>query len=165
MSIDDTNNSPAKVLAENRELLLGEVQKWITDIACRDMKDSPNLVVPTLLAGIMLRLGQLVNNQAVGANYYRITPIQLGNEGQKIIEKQQDGLVRTVLLVVDKGSGGQTPYIRVGTQKMNMVAGQQGSGGISLDAGRAHELGNVRPDTELWAASSVTIMAYTVEFA
>ena len=165
MALDDMNNSPAKVLVENRELALGDVQKWVTDLACRDMKDMPQMLVPTLLGLIALRLGQLVKAQTTGANYYRITPFQLGNEGQKIIETQPDGLVRTVLLYIDTGSGGPTPYIRVGTQKVNMSAGQKGSGGISVDAGRVHELGNVRADTELWAASSVTLTAYVIEFA
>ena len=155
---------PVKVLAENRELVLGDVLRWVEELAWRELQNSAQLV-PTLLGLIALRLGQLVNNQATGANYYRITPIQLGLEGKKIIETQTDGLVRTVLLYIDAGSGGPTPYIRVGTQKVNMAAGQQGSGGIQVAAGRAHELGNLRPEAELWAASSVTIQAFIIEFA
>lgn len=157
-------NSPAKVLAENREMTLGAVRKWVEDLACRDLTN-PAQLVPTLLGLIALRLGQLVNNQVTGANYYRITPIRLGNEGKVIVEKQPDGLVRTVILAIDAGSGGPTPYTRVGTQKVNMVAGQKGSGGVSLDAGKSHEMGNVRPETELWAACSVDINAYVIEFA
>lgn len=157
-------DDPANVLVENRELLMGSVHKWIQDVACNDI-ENPALVVPDLLGLIALRLGQLVNNQATGANYYRISPFTLGTEGQIIVQKQTDTLVRTVLLYIDRGSGGPTPYIRVGTSKVNMVAGQQGSGGISVDAGRAHELGNVRAEAELWAASSVSLTAYVIEFA
>ena len=161
MPIED---DPTSVLTENRELLMGSVAKWLSDIACNEI-DNPALVVPDLLALIALRLGPLVHNQATGANYYRINPFQLGTEGQLIVQKQTDGLVRTVLLYIDSGSGGPTPYIRVGTQKVNMVAGQTGSGGISVAAGRAHELGNIRAETELWAASSVALNAYVIEFA
>jgi len=165
--LEDTKNSPARVLAENRDMVIGDVQRWITDLACKDLKEQPHLLVPSLLGLIALRLGQLVNNQVVGAQYYRITPFTLGLEGQKIVEKQTDGLVRTVMLFIDKGSGGPTPAIRVGTQKVNMAAGQYGSGGVALDAGRAHELGNIRPETEMWGACNVAagLPAFVIEFA
>lgn len=165
MSINDVNNPPASVLADNRELMLGDVRKWLTDLACGDLKDQPAMLTPLLLGVIALRLGQLVNNRAVGASYYRITPFTLGNQGQRIIEKQNDGLVRTVMLWVDKASGGPTPYLRVGTQKVDMQAGQTGSGGIQVNAGQQNELGNVRPEVEMWAASSVQINAFVIEFA
>ncbi|TAL42409.1 MAG: hypothetical protein EPN91_08500 [Salinibacterium sp.] len=165
MALLDTNNPPAEVLAANSELMMGEVRKWLNDLACGDLKNTPALLNPLLLGLIALRLGQLVNNKAQGSNYYRISPFQLTKEGQKIVERQQDGLVRTVLLWVDKAGAGPTPYIRVGVNKMNMVAGQQGSGGIQADAGKQHELGNVRPEVELWAASSVDIWTYVIEYA
>ena len=165
MSLEDTNNPPSDILVANRQMMLSDVRKWLTDIACGDLKDAPNLLTPMLLGLIALRLGQLVNQKTPGANYYRITSFTLQNEGQRIIEKQVDGLVRTAFLWVDKGSGGATPYIRVGTSKVNMVAGQIGSGGIQVNAGQSNELGNVRPETELWAASSIAIMAYVIEFA
>ena len=164
MGVEDTN--PRKVLVENRELLLADVQKWVSDIACKDL-DNPTLMVPMLLGLIALRLGQLVKNQATGSNYYRITPFTLKNEGQLIVEKQNDDLVRTVLIFIDKASGGPTPTIRVGTSKGSAGAGN----GVSVDAGKAHELGNVRSDVELWASvfvsgnTSFTLQCYVIEFA
>ncbi len=166
MSLEDV--TPAKILSENRQLMLADVQKWISDIACQDLQ-SPQAIaqlIPMLLGLVSLRLGQLVNNQATGANYYRITPVTLKLEGQRIVERQTDGLVRTVLLFIDKASGGPTPTIRVSTSK-----GGAQTGGISVDAGQAHELGNVKADIELWASvyvssnSAFTIPAYVIEFA
>ena len=164
MGVEDTN--PRKVLADNRELLLADVQKWISDIACKEL-ENPALLTPLLLGLIALRLGQLVKNQATGSNYYRITPFTLRNEGQLIVEKQNDDLVRTVLLFIDKASGGLTPTVRVGTSKGSAGAGN----GVSVDAGKAHELGNIRSDVELWASvfvsanTTYTLQCYVIEFA
>lgn len=152
-------NTPRDILAENRHLLLADVQKWLSDLACNDLQSTPQLLVPGLLSLIALRLGQMQNNR-VGANYYRITPVLLTTDGQRIVEQQPEGLVRKVILFVDNASGGPTPTIRVGTNK-----GGTASGGVRVNAGVGSELGEVPPFVELWAASTVNIQGYVIEFA
>lgn len=157
------DNSPAAVLNESRTLLLKDVRKWVTDLACGEFKDNPAQLVPMLLGLIALRLGQMQQTSKTGSAYWRITPVSIPASTAtpvKMLEKQTDGLVRTVLLWVDNASGGPTPTIRVSTAK-----GSTSSGGIRVNAGQSNELGNIPPDVELWAISSTAIQAYVIEYA
>lgn len=148
----------AEILRENREALLGDVRKWVTDIACQDLNSNPAVLVPSLLALNALLLGKLHQAQQ-GGNFYRITPFRLGAEGQKIIEKQNDGLLRTVIVVVDNASGGPTPTIRISENKGGTL-----SGGIRINAGQGTNIGEVPADKELWGGSDTAISAYVIEF-
>lgn len=150
-----TPTDPFSLLKENSELL-NDVQQWVQKLACA--QDNPALLVPSLLGLIALRLAQL--QSPFGSNYYRITPVNLTTDGQVIVDVQSDGLVRKVIIVVDNPSGGPAVTIRIGTSKGNTT-----NGGIRVNTGQSTELGEVHPQTKLWAAASSNICAYVIEYA
>lgn len=114
-----------------------------------------------LLGAIYLTLRQILESaRPLGMVYTRITPIQLSTTPVRIIEKEGDGRLRKVGIGIDSAVGGPTPTIRFGHSSVSA-----GNGGIRLNAGVVTELGEVAPDTELWAASSTAIAAYTIERA
>lgn len=114
-----------------------------------------------LLGAIFLTLRQLLESaRQLGMVYTRITPIQLGTTPTRIIEKETDGRLRKVGIGIDSAVGGPTPTIRFGNSSVSAS-----TGGIRLNAGVITELGEVAPDTELWAAASTPIAAYTIERA
>lgn len=147
----------ADILADNLEDLQGDIIKWVDALACNLV--NPASLNPYLLALIALKVGQTNNNQ-FGSKYYRITPFNLTTDGQIVVDKEPNSLVRKVIIVVDSAISGPTPQIRVGTSKSGAA-----SGGIRINSGQGTELGDVHPLVQLWAASSTPLAAYVIEYA
>lgn len=113
------------------------------------------------LGAILLSLRQLLEeSKPLGMAYYRITPIQLTGTPKKVVEKQPEGRLRKVSFAIDSAVGGPTPTIRFGNSSVSATAG-----GVRLTAGSIHDLGEMPPDMELYAASNVDIAAYIIERA
>lgn len=148
-----------KELLDRAKTFLQSTIEFTDESVCSLQKSNYGSVF--LLGGILISLRQLVEAaQPLGMVYTRITPIQLGTTPTRIIEKETDGRLRKVGIGIDSAVGGPTPTIRFGNSSVSA-----GNGGIRLNAGVITELGEVAPDTELWAASSTAIAAYTIERA
>jgi hypothetical protein len=112
-----------------------------------------------LLFAILATLRELVEGAVpLGMVYTHFTPVQLDVVAVKIVGKEDLGRLRKVAIGIDSAVGGPTPIIRFGNSSVSA-----GTGGIRLNAGVMTELGEVSPDTELWAASSTPIAAYVIE--
>lgn len=151
-------NIPQDVLNSAMEETLGDVRRWMKSATCQLEAAE---VVPTLLSGIYLKLTELAKTSSFGNNYYDIRPVTiLPDQPVLLVDKQNQGLVRKVVLWIDNASGGPTPTIRVSKGATNYT-----SGGVRVNAGQSNELGEIPPNVQLWGSSSYAINAYVIEWA
>lgn len=151
-------NIPQDILNSSMEEMLGDVRRWMKQATC---ELSPPEVVPTLLSGIYLKLCELAKTSSFGNNYYDIRPVTMNpTDPVLLVDRQNQGMVRKVVLWIDNASGGPTPYIRVSKGATNYA-----SGGVRVNAGQSNEMGEIPPNVQLWGSASVAINAYVIEWA
>lgn len=147
-----------ELLSKATDEALGEVKGWVCNLA---EQLPPQMLVPTLLGFIGLKLAEIAKTSQFGATYWDMRPVTMGpGDPVLLVDRQNQGMVRKVVLWIDNASGGPTPYIRVSKGATNFT-----SGGVRLNAGQSNELGEVPPNVQLWGSASVAINAYVVEWA
>mgnify|MGYP001580414555 CR=1 FL=1 len=141
-----------------REEITDVISPWVYKIVCSLPQEYQRHFDRVLLAGIYVKLSELTRASAFGQNGFNIRPVMLGTTPIKLVERNNQNLVRKVTIWVDAASGGPTPTIRLSTSGTTSA-----SGGIRVNAGQANAIGEVPPNQELWGSASTSIAAYVVE--
>jgi hypothetical protein len=148
-----------KDLLDRVAVYFQNTNKMMDDLSCAVPR--PTYFNSYLLFAILATLRELVENSTpLGMVYTRQVAVQLTTTPVRIFAKEEQGRLRSIAIGIDSAAGGPTPTIRFGSSAVSAL-----TGGIRLNAGVLTELGELAPDTELWAASSTPIAAYTLERA
>src|SRR3954469_22072967 len=98
------------MLDEIRSFLKDKAGPVANEVIC-EYKQNAAIV---LLAGILLKLADLVRTSHSGDATFEITAYTLGLDPIKILPKGLNGRTRLVAVWVESAAGGPTPTIRVG---------------------------------------------------